>query len=90
MLELLFLRAICNHALGLVRDAVRDYDACLTWSRPPGSTGTNRTLPEETRAFQFLAFYQKEVNMDEGGGGGSAGDACLPHRALATRWRCGR
>ena len=31
MIELLYLRAICNHALGYVSLAVRDYEACLTW-----------------------------------------------------------
>lgn len=31
MVELLYLRAICHHALGNVREAVADYEACLTF-----------------------------------------------------------
>lgn len=30
VIELLYLRAICHHALGAVREAVRDYDDCLS------------------------------------------------------------
>ena len=55
MIELLFLRAICHHALGYVREAVRDYEDCLTFS------SSNST--DEQRAFQFLSFYQKEMAL---------------------------
>jgi hypothetical protein len=73
--ELLYLRAICHHALGYVRQAVRDYEACLTYVRPAVATSpvpagedgsssgatSSRELSEEARGFQFLSFYQKEV-----------------------------
>lgn len=29
VIELLYLRAICHHALGAIREAVRDYEDCL-------------------------------------------------------------
>jgi hypothetical protein len=43
--DLLFLRAICHHALGLVREAVRDYTACLTWTPPRGGGSAGSSLP---------------------------------------------
>ena len=36
MVELLFQRAICQHALGFIAHAVRDYEACLSWSKVKG------------------------------------------------------
>lgn len=59
MVELLYLRAICHHALGNAREAVEDYERCLTYQRPHGTTGP--ALTEEARSFQYLSFYQKEV-----------------------------
>lgn len=75
--ELLYLRAICHHALGLAREAVKDYEACLTYVRPAGSASdradgpdvkgnSSRELSEEARGFQFLSFYQKEVRGGTG------------------------
>lgn len=53
MVELLYMRAICHHALGYMREAVRDYEETLTWTRG--------NVSEEGRTFQFLSFYQKEI-----------------------------
>ncbi|MEW5314536.1 MAG: hypothetical protein WDW38_006026 [Sanguina aurantia] len=56
MIDLLYIRAICYHAMGYMKEAVRDYEDCLAWSR-----ATNMT--EETRAFQYLSFYQKDLAL---------------------------
>lgn len=61
MVELLFLRAICHHALGNVHEAVADYEACLSYQRP--TTSTAPPLNEEARSFQYLSFYQKEMAL---------------------------
>ena len=37
MIELLFQRAICYHALGYVKEAVKDYEDCLTWNKVWGA-----------------------------------------------------
>ncbi|GAX83792.1 hypothetical protein CEUSTIGMA_g11217.t1 [Chlamydomonas eustigma] len=64
MVELFYQRAICYHALGYIKEAVRDYEACMSW--------TKGLATEETRAFQYLSFYQKEMalylyhNLDRG------------------------
>ncbi len=57
LVELLYLRAVCYHALGAAREAVRDYDDCL--SAVPRGGMANAT--DETRQFQFLSFYQKDL-----------------------------
>ncbi|GIL49345.1 hypothetical protein Vafri_5718 [Volvox africanus] len=59
VIELLYLRAICYHALGAVREAMRDYEGCLNYVPRNGST----TLTEEARQFQFLSFYQKDMAL---------------------------
>ncbi|KXZ44388.1 hypothetical protein GPECTOR_68g359 [Gonium pectorale] len=59
VVEVLYLRAICHHALGAVREAVRDYDECI--GRIPKGGLSNAT--EETRQFQFLSFYQKDIAL---------------------------
>lgn len=33
MIDLLYIRAICYHAMGYMKEAVRDYEDCLAWSR---------------------------------------------------------
>lgn len=42
VVELLYIRAICHHALGYIREAVKDYEDCLAWSkvRECGGGGT--------------------------------------------------
>ncbi|GLI61283.1 hypothetical protein VaNZ11_003633 [Volvox africanus] len=59
VIELLYLRAICHHALGAVREAMRDYEGCLNYVPRNGST----TPTEEARQFQFLSFYQKDMAL---------------------------
>eukprot|EP00775_Hariotina_reticulata_P011921 gene11921-12065_t len=57
--ELLYLRAICFHAQGYARKAVADYDACMN-CKPRMDEGP---VGEESRMFQFLCFYQREMAM---------------------------
>lgn len=45
-IELLYLRAICHHALGYARKAVADYDACMAAPLRPEVEGP---LAEEAR-----------------------------------------
>jgi tetratricopeptide (TPR) repeat protein len=54
-IELLYQRGVCYHALGYMREAVRDYEECMSVNKPDAS--------EETRSFQYLAFYQKEMAL---------------------------
>ncbi|KAG2493602.1 hypothetical protein HYH03_008119 [Edaphochlamys debaryana] len=59
VIEVLYLRAICYHALGGVREAVHDYEECLNYI-PKGGLAN---VSEETRQFQFLSFYQKDMAL---------------------------
>jgi len=88
MVELLFQRAICYHALGYIASAVKNYEACLSWNKVSDHTflpncnriimlgsvhdslvcqlsmlQTGSDVSEETRSFQFLSFYQKEMAL---------------------------
>ncbi|PNH05026.1 Tetratricopeptide repeat protein 13 [Tetrabaena socialis] len=60
VIEVLYLRAICHHALGATREAIRDYDECL--GHIP-SRGGLANATEEARQFQFLSFYQKDIAL---------------------------
>lgn len=57
MIELLYQRAICYHALGYVKNAIKDYEDCLGFVKSGGN------LSEEARSLQFLSFYQKEMAL---------------------------
>ncbi|KAF8058901.1 SRFR1 [Scenedesmus sp. PABB004] len=57
--ELLYLRAICHHALGSTRAAVADYEACM--NAPPRAD--DGPAGEESRTAQFLCFYQREMAL---------------------------
>ncbi|GLC64956.1 hypothetical protein PLESTF_000225900 [Pleodorina starrii] len=59
VIEVLYLRAICHHALGAVREAVRDYEECLNYVPKSGHAAAT----EEARQFQFLSFYQKDMAL---------------------------
>ncbi|KAG2452817.1 hypothetical protein HYH02_002163 [Chlamydomonas schloesseri] len=59
VIEVLYLRAICYHALGATREAVRDYDDCLGHVPKTGIANVS----EEARQFQFLSFYQKDIAL---------------------------
>ncbi|PNW88256.1 hypothetical protein CHLRE_01g021450v5 [Chlamydomonas reinhardtii] len=59
VIEVLYLRAICYHALGAAREAVRDYDDCLGHVPKTGIANVS----EEARQFQFLSFYQKDIAL---------------------------
>jgi len=67
--ELLFLRAICHHALGEFEEATADYQRCLTYTGVPKSSSpaclrpTGRGVSEDALAFQALSFYQKELAL---------------------------
>ena len=54
-IELLYQRGVCYHALGYMSEAVRDYEECMRVNKPDAS--------EETRSFQYLSFYQKEMAL---------------------------
>lgn len=55
MVELMFMRAICYHAIGHFKQAVDDYTGCMQWSKGQ--------ISDEGRTFQFLSFYQKEMAL---------------------------
>uniref|UniRef100_A0A383VVQ9 Uncharacterized protein n=1 Tax=Tetradesmus obliquus TaxID=3088 RepID=A0A383VVQ9_TETOB len=57
--ELLYMRAICYHALGYARAALADYEACMN-CKPRVDEGP---AGEESRMFQFLSFYQREMAL---------------------------
>jgi hypothetical protein len=46
----------CNHALGKLKDAHSDYEACMNEDLPPSAAS-------ETRQFQALAYYQRELTV---------------------------
>ncbi len=48
MVEALYLRAACHHALGYTARAMADYDSCIQWTRG--------NINDEARTFQCLAW----------------------------------
>lgn len=54
-IELLYQRGVCYHALGYMREAIKDYQACMSVNKEDAS--------EETRSLQYLSFYQKELAL---------------------------
>eukprot|EP00798_Chlamydomonas_sp_ICE-L_P018637 gene18637-25152_t len=51
--QLLYMRAVCHHALGNTKEAVKDYTACLAVSLGSAS--------EDEVSYQALCFYQREI-----------------------------
>ena len=56
--DLMYLRAICHHALGRAVAAAADYNACMNYSPKPG-----RVQGEESTMYQYLSFYQRELAL---------------------------